>query len=231
MIGGLADTRKGILLGLPAGLIVGFFFLYDRYALLLIIIFLRSSLDLVFDATKLGDFGLGAVLNGLVILIALIALAEKPDIARKTAKDVWLPFLIVSLASLSIAPDLVSGIKTYVALLTYASIFFLAVKLIKTEEDYARWMKKVLNQAIDELSIIAFVEARPKAIVSFSNKIISKDKYQNPLTDMTDLCGARVIVHFQSQVEKVCEFIGKNFEIDEANSLDQRSKLNVNEFS
>jgi O-antigen ligase len=158
MIGGLADTRKGILLGLPAGLIVGLFFLYNRYALLLIIVFLRSSLDLVFDATKLGDFGLGAVLNGLVILIALIALAEKPDIARKIAKDVWLPFLIISLATLTIAPDLVSGIKTYIALLTYASIFFLAVKLIKTEEDYGRWMKAILLSSLIPV-IYGFIDA------------------------------------------------------------------------
>ncbi len=40
----------------------------------------------------------------------------------------------------------------------------------------------------------------------------------------------RVIVHFQSQVEKICTFIKENFEIDEANSLDAKSRLQVNEF-
>ncbi len=97
-------------------------------------------------------------------------------------------------------------------------------------KEYATLLDSVLNKAVEKLSVLAIVQVRPKGIISFSNKIISKDKYQNPLTDMTDLCGARVIVHFQSQVEKVCNFIKENFEIDEANSLDTKSRLQVNEF-
>ena len=97
-------------------------------------------------------------------------------------------------------------------------------------KEFARFIDTILNEAVDSLKILAIVQARAKSIVSFSNKIINKDKYKNPLTDMTDLCGARVIVHFQSQVEKVCTFIKENFVIDEANSLDQKSRLQVNEF-
>jgi len=96
--------------------------------------------------------------------------------------------------------------------------------------EFAKLLENILNKAVDSLSILAIVQVRPKGLVSFSNKIISKDKYQNPLVDMTDLCGARVIVHFQSQVDKICNFIKENFEIDEANSLDARSRLQVNEF-
>jgi ppGpp synthetase/RelA/SpoT-type nucleotidyltranferase len=96
--------------------------------------------------------------------------------------------------------------------------------------EYAKLIDGILNKAVGSLSILAIVQARPKNVVSFSNKIISKDKYKNPLVDMTDLCGARVIVHFQSQVEKICTFIKENFVIDEANSLDAGSRLQVNEF-
>lgn len=96
--------------------------------------------------------------------------------------------------------------------------------------EFAKLIETILNKAVGALSILAIVQARSKSIISFSNKIISKDKYYNPLVDMTDLCGARVIVHFQSQVDKICTFIKENFEIDEANSLDARSRLQVNEF-
>jgi putative GTP pyrophosphokinase len=96
--------------------------------------------------------------------------------------------------------------------------------------DFARLLEQILQKAVDQFGYLALVQARAKKVVSFSNKIILKDKYKNPLTDMTDLCGARVIVHFQSQVAKVCGFIKENFEIDEANSLDLKSKLKVNEF-
>ncbi len=91
-------------------------------------------------------------------------------------------------------------------------------------------MKEVLQKAIEELGLMGFADARAKSLVSFSNKIILKDKYKNPMTDMTDLCGARVVVHFKSQVDKICQFIKENFEIDEANSLDQKSRLQVTEF-
>jgi ppGpp synthetase/RelA/SpoT-type nucleotidyltranferase len=97
-------------------------------------------------------------------------------------------------------------------------------------EEFSAFMKEVLQKAINQLGLIGFADARAKSLVSFSNKIILKDKYKNPLTDMTDLCGARVVVHFKSQVDKICQFIKDNFKIDEANSLDLKSKLQVSEF-
>jgi len=96
--------------------------------------------------------------------------------------------------------------------------------------EYARLLENILTRAADKMAALALIQTRAKAVSSFSGKIISKDKYQDPLTDMTDLCGARVIVHFQSHVDKVCSFIRENFEIDEINSLDAKSKLKVSEF-
>lgn len=96
--------------------------------------------------------------------------------------------------------------------------------------EFAKLMDEILKSAVDHLGYLALVQVRAKKIESFSTKIIKKDKYQDPLNEMTDLCGARVIVHFQSQILRVCEFIKENFVIDEANSLDVRSRLKVNEF-
>ncbi len=101
------------------------------------------------------------------------------------------------------------------------------------EEDfaeYARLIKKILDAAIRTFGFMGFAEARAKSLLSFANKIIQKDKYKNPIRDVTDLCGARIVVHFERQVKKVGDFIKENFEIDEANSLDLRSRLQVNEF-
>jgi ppGpp synthetase/RelA/SpoT-type nucleotidyltranferase len=97
-------------------------------------------------------------------------------------------------------------------------------------KDFAILLEQILLKAVDHFGYLGIVQARAKKVASFSTKIILKDKYKNPLTDMTDLCGARVILHFQSHVEKICAFIRENFEIDEANSLDLKSKLKVNEF-
>ena len=103
-------------------------------------------------------------------------------------------------------------------------------KIRPVYEKFAVLLSQILQKAVDQLGYLAIVQVRAKKVVSFSNKIIMKDKYQNPLIDVTDLCGGRVIVHFQSQVAAVCEFIKNNFSIDEANSLDLKSRLKVNEF-
>lgn len=109
--------------------------------------------------------------------------------------------------------------------------FIAAYGVIRSDyEEFATLLEKVLNNVGKKFDFLALVQARAKTVSSFAGKIISKDKYKNPLIDMTDLCGARVIVHFQSQVEKVCDFIKENFEIDEANSLDQKSRLKISEF-
>lgn len=97
-------------------------------------------------------------------------------------------------------------------------------------EEFAQLITTILNKAVEELGYLAIVQARAKKVNSFAGKIISKDKYLDPLNDVTDLCGARVILHFQSQVADVCRFIRENFAIDEANSLDHGAKLRVNEF-
>jgi ppGpp synthetase/RelA/SpoT-type nucleotidyltranferase len=97
-------------------------------------------------------------------------------------------------------------------------------------DEFALKLEEILKEAVKQLGYLAIVQARAKEVVSFSNKIIQKDKYKNPLKDVTDLCGARIIVQFQSQILPVCELIKKSFAIDEANSLDHKSKLKVNEF-
>ena len=95
---------------------------------------------------------------------------------------------------------------------------------------YAKVLKEVLEKAKDLYAPLGFVETRAKKIESFSEKIIRKDKYKNPLTDMTDLCVARVITHFSKQVREICTFIEQNFEIDTENSLDLKTKLRTSEF-
>jgi ppGpp synthetase/RelA/SpoT-type nucleotidyltranferase len=74
------------------------------------------------------------------------------------------------------------------------------------------------------------VDARAKSISSFAEKIARKNKYKDPLREMTDLCGVRVVTPLRANVEAVCAFIRENFVIDEANSLDTLSRLRPGEF-
>ena len=98
-------------------------------------------------------------------------------------------------------------------------------------EAFAQLLTVVLTRATKELGIAAIVQARAKDISSFAGKIARRqDKYADPINQFTDLCGARVIVGYKDQIEPVCNFIRRHFEIDEANSEDVIRRLGVEKF-
>ena len=97
-------------------------------------------------------------------------------------------------------------------------------------ERYAQILQEILKKAASLYAPLSVVQSRAKTVSSFMEKIIRKDKYQNPLLEVTDLCGARVITHFQSQVKIISELIKNHFIIDEANSIDVSSRLKDTEF-
>jgi len=92
-------------------------------------------------------------------------------------------------------------------------------------------LQAVLQKAVKNLGISAIVESRAKEIASFAGKAVRKrDKYPDPVSQFTDLCGARVITQYKDEIEPVCRFIRAHFEIDEANSEDVVTRLGVSEF-
>ncbi len=98
-------------------------------------------------------------------------------------------------------------------------------------EVYAGALRAILERACEECGVMGFVEARAKSTASFVEKISRKGKgLDDPVTQFTDLCGARVIAQTQQEVDRICEFIRAHFKIDEANSPDIRSRLAVGEF-
>ncbi len=98
-------------------------------------------------------------------------------------------------------------------------------------ESYAAVLYEILSTAGDRYASLCVVQSRAKSIPSFAEKAIRKAyKYKEPLIQLTDLCGARIITHFQYQADRICRFIKDHFEIDEANSLDVSSRLRVSEF-
>lgn len=81
---------------------------------------------------------------------------------------------------------------------------------------YAETLKRVLEKACAVHLPEAVVQVRSKSVDSFAEKCVRKaDKYKDPVRDMTDLCGARVIVQTLDQVAAVRTFIKANFLIVE----------------
>ena len=77
---------------------------------------------------------------------------------------------------------------------------------------------------------MAQVSARPKDLASFARKVILKNKYKDPMRDVTDLIGVRVVVHLPCEVDGVDQWIEKTFEVDRANSVDKLKDLGPDKF-
>jgi len=70
------------------------------------------------------------------------------------------------------------------------------------------------------------IQSRAKDIDSFSNKITG-DKYSNPIEEVQDFAGIRVVTYVEDEVKKVCELIEKIFKIDNGNSSDKSESLGI----
>jgi O-antigen ligase len=138
-------------LALPAAMFIGLLFIFNRYIFFLLVILSRSSLDVAFSAIKFGNFGLGAVLNALVIMIALLLLIEKPlkvDFKSSPIMWAWGIFLGLSGASLAYAPEFIASLKIFLIYVSYAAMFILGLTLVKSERDFGKWIKAVVLSSL-----------------------------------------------------------------------------------
>lgn len=98
-------------------------------------------------------------------------------------------------------------------------------KHARLTDTVANTIENLLNtNGVDYLT----VSGRTKTKVSTLKKIEEKG-YSCPKEQLTDLSGIRIIVYFESDVSRVSEIISDAFNVDEANSLNQDSKLSIDQ--
>lgn len=99
-------------------------------------------------------------------------------------------------------------------------------------ESFAQSLKVLLKSILEAKNIkFHLIESRAKELDSFKNKIeIKGGKYADPLREILDLCGIRVIVFYQTDIDKIDKLIRDNFEVDLLNSIDKSTILKSNEF-
>lgn len=96
-------------------------------------------------------------------------------------------------------------------------------KLRPTYEHLAEVAKHVLHETLGVADIrFHSIEARAKSLESFSKKAAkpsevdpSKPKYRDPLTEINDLTGVRVITFLPRTVEQVCVIVEREFTVSE----------------
>ena len=104
-------------------------------------------------------------------------------------------------------------------------------------EEFAKVIRSILEEALTSRGIkVASVEARAKPLPSFERKASEPDirdpsrpKYADPLTDIQDLCGARVITFLPNTVAEVDKTIKEEFVVfertDKAETLREEERF------
>ncbi len=90
-------------------------------------------------------------------------------------------------------------------------------------EFFSKKLSSLLADLLDADGIsIHLLEARAKTVKSFEAKYSKSSKnYSNPLNQITDLCGLRIVAYYQDDTDRIAEIIKREFVVDEKNSTDR----------
>ena len=96
-----------------------------------------------------------------------------------------------------------------------------------TYERYRIKATSLIKELISETNIdIVSIESRTKEVESFDEKTSRPEKnYKDPIKEITDLCGIRIITYYTEDIYRIAELIENEFEVDPENSID-KSKIN-----
>lgn len=99
-------------------------------------------------------------------------------------------------------------------------------------EAYAHKLRELLELLLQGQGVdYHLVECRAKEIDSYKRKLSRVEKnYSNPIAEITDLVGLRIIVFYQRDIKRVEDLIKANFVVDEQHSIDKKADLKENEF-
>ena len=94
-----------------------------------------------------------------------------------------------------------------------------------------RQAEEAVKQIIaDNGFFIMDVSRRTKSLESLTNKLKRKSGKYHELSDVTDLCGIRIVCYFADTVDALADKLRERFDIDEANSIDKRKMWEANQF-
>ncbi len=104
-------------------------------------------------------------------------------------------------------------------------------------EDFKKFenlLKSLMEALLKREDITAQISSRTKSELSYKEKIERKIRegkgYKNPLNDITDIVGIRIITYYLDDIEKINSIIKKEFKIDGKNSLDKSTTLAIDQF-
>jgi len=74
------------------------------------------------------------------------------------------------------------------------------------------------------------ITSRTKDKEGLKNKIINKDQKYQSLSEITDLCGVRIITYYTNEVDAIADLLENEFVVDGDNTIDKRKAIDPDKF-
>jgi ppGpp synthetase/RelA/SpoT-type nucleotidyltranferase len=104
-------------------------------------------------------------------------------------------------------------------------------RCVSRYEQLSNKLNTLMSEVIGSADVrIHSVTTRCKSRDSFERKINRVPEKYGDLSEITDLCGVRIITYFEDEVEKIANVIEREFSIDRAYSIDKRQSMDVDRF-
>lgn len=156
----VTGTLGAVVLGVALGVAsFGIAFAVGMRRAVLAVLLVRSSCDPLFGLTQAagGGMGLGAGVNALVIVLALLFCLESPLLITSAILP-WTGFLMAGLASVISSPEpFMKAFRAFLVITSYAAVFALPFALIRSREWALRCLTVVMCSSIIPIAY-AFVE-------------------------------------------------------------------------
>jgi O-antigen ligase len=148
----MSDGQVSKMVALPAAMLFGLMLMYDRRLSLMVIMLFRSGSDNVLELTRLSlgsyPLGLGGVINGFVILIAILLVFEKPRQAPASAYGAWLPFLGALLLGVLFSPVKGDATRLFLAVLSHFAMFIAGFHCVRDKREFRQLLTLVVCSSI-----------------------------------------------------------------------------------
>lgn len=105
----------------------------------------------------------------------------------------------------------------------------------RVRPDYAEFasrLRALICELLGQAGIdVVQTESRAKDVDSFVRKLSAKEgKYRDPLRDMTDLCGVRIVAYYAEDLVDIGALIHREFSVDEDRSVHKADELATDRF-
>ena len=149
---GMVGNAWVALAALPVALALLGMIALDRKSMLLFILLTRAACDLLLESARpdLGGeaLGLGAVINALVIGLAVMLVIGDPKAVPRPALMLWLGFFLTTLYGLALSPVRGEAVRVVLGWLSNFAVFVSAFHVVRNRDDFRSCVRLIVWSSV-----------------------------------------------------------------------------------